>query len=72
MRRRIEKSREGWIEGERLSHWYTSEKGHNVYDSLAPIVISDAGLTNTVKSLLPEGRGDGRMNKQECLSMLSY
>ena len=30
------------------------KKGHNVYDILAPIVISDAGLMNTAKTLLPE------------------
>lgn len=33
------------------------KKGHNIYDILAPIVISGAGLTNTVKSLLPEEVG---------------
>lgn len=31
------------------------KKGHNVYDILAPIVISDAGLTNTARTLLSEG-----------------
>lgn len=35
------------------------KKGHNVFDILAPIVISDAGLTNTVKTLLPEEVGKG-------------
>ena len=35
------------------------KKGHNVFDILAPIVISDAGLTNTAKTLLPEGVGEG-------------
>lgn len=30
------------------------KKGHNVYDILAPVVISDAGLTNTARALLPE------------------
>lgn len=30
------------------------KKGHNVYDILAPLVISDAGLTNTARTLLPE------------------
>lgn len=33
------------------------KKGHNIYDILSPIVISGAGLTNTVKSLLPEEVG---------------
>ena len=34
------------------------KKGHNVFDILAPLVISDAGLTNTAKSLLPEDVGE--------------
>lgn len=29
------------------------KKGHNVFDILAPLVVSDAGLTNTARSLLP-------------------
>ena len=33
------------------------KKGHNVFDILAPIIISAAGLTNTAKSLLPEEVG---------------
>ena len=33
------------------------KKGHNVFDILVPLVISDAGLTNTAKSLLPEEVG---------------
>ena len=35
------------------------KKGHNVFDILAPIVISDAGLTNTAHTLLPEEVGKG-------------
>ena len=37
------------------------KKGHNVFDILAPIVISNTGLTNTAHTLLPEevGRGCG-------------
>jgi all-trans-retinol 13,14-reductase len=35
------------------------KKGHNVFDILAPIVISDAGLTNTARTLLPEELGKG-------------
>ena len=30
------------------------KKGHNVYDILAPLVISDAGLQNTARNLLPK------------------
>ncbi len=32
---------------------YTLIVGHTAYDILAPLIISDAGLYNTVESLLP-------------------
>lgn len=35
------------------------KKGHNVFDILAPLVISDAGLANTARTLLPERVGQG-------------